>query len=343
MKRTFIYVGVVFLAALTAEARTVELTLYPARAPEFAEQRQLVPKAEQQIDSDAYPLYQKAIQSLPQDYDRGKIDRWRNMPLKDLPTEDVKSVLQKVGPSLELLRQASLCKECNFPAVKSGRAKDKLMKDLSKYRQFAFVLAVQARLQIAGNQYDDATDTIRTGFAMARHVGDTVVLVQGLSGVATAALMCGQIEQLIQAPDAPSLYWGLQSLPRPLVDLNKAIQSETSGLKTYEKNPLARRELANKLEPAHERARLVMKRLDRDVTALQCVEALRLYAGSHSGELPDELSDVTEVQIPDNPATQKPFVYRRTDEEAVLEGPDPEGTPGARVLRYELKVMAPER
>ncbi|UCG57714.1 MAG: hypothetical protein JSU70_22975 [Phycisphaerales bacterium] len=343
MKRTFIYLSILFSAVLTVEARTVELTLCPAKAPGLVHRHSLLPKAEEQIDSDAYPLYQKAIQSLPQNYDRGKIDRWRNMPLKDLPIEDVKSVLQKLNPSLQLLRQASLCKKCNFPAVKSGRAKDKLMKDLSKYRQFAFVLAVQARLQIAGNQYDEATDTIRTGFAMARHLGDTAVLVQGLTGVATAALMCGQIEQFIQAPDTPSLYWGLQSLPSPLVDLNKTIELETSSLRNYDKNPLVRRELENKLKPAHERARLVMKRFDRDVTALQCVEAIRLYAGSHNGELPNELGDVSEVHIPNNPATQKPFVYRRTDNEAVLEGPDPEGTPSAKVLRYELKVREPGR
>jgi hypothetical protein len=264
------------------------------------------------------------------------------MPLKDLPIEDVKLVLQKLGPTLQLLRQASLCKRCNFPAVKSGRARDKLMKDLAKYRQLAFALAVQARLQIAQSQFDEAAGTIRAGFAMARHVGDTAVLVQGLTGVATAALMCRQVEQFIQALDAPSLYWGLQSLPRPLVDLNKALGLETSGLRNHDKNPLVRRELENKLKPHHERASLVMKRLDRDMAALQCVEALRLYAGSHNGELPNELADVSEVHIPNNPATQKPFIYRRADAEAILEGPDPEGTPGAKVLRYELRVKEPK-
>ncbi len=59
-------------------------------------------------------------------------------------------------------------------------------------------------------------------------------------------------------------------------------------------------------------------KLDRRVAALRVVEAVRLYAASHDGKLPEELSQITEVPVPDDPATGKPFEYRRDGAAAVL-------------------------
>jgi len=138
------------------KARTVELTLHPAKAPEFVQRYQLLPKPEEQNSADAFLLYQKVIQSLPQDYERDKINQWRSMPLRDLPLEQVKVTLEKFGAALQLLGQAGLSKECNWPAVDPGPATNELTEDLSKYRQLAFILAVQVRLQVAQGQYDQA-------------------------------------------------------------------------------------------------------------------------------------------------------------------------------------------
>ena len=38
--------------------------------------------------------------------------------------------------------------------------------------------------------------------------------------------MLGRVEELIQAPGSPNLYWALTDLPRPLLDLRKALQGE---------------------------------------------------------------------------------------------------------------------
>lgn len=46
---------------------------------------------------------------------------------------------------------------------------------------------------------------------------------------------------------------------------------------------------------------------DRRVAALRTIEALRLHAVSHDGKLPESLGHVTEVPIPDDPATGKPL------------------------------------
>ena len=48
-------------------------------------------------------------------------------------------------------------------------------------------------------------------------------------------------------------------------------------------------------------------RTDRQLAALRCIEALRLYAAAHDGKLPATLDDIKEVPIPLNPMTGKPF------------------------------------
>jgi hypothetical protein len=60
---------------------------------------------------------------------------------------------------------------------------------------------------------------------------------------------------------------------------------------------------------------------DRQVATLRVIEALRMYAAAHGGKLPESLDQVTEVPVPDDPATGKPFIYRRAGDGAILHGP----------------------
>ena len=47
-----------------------------------------------------------------------------------------------------------------------------------------------------------------------------------MTGLGTAAIMEGELEELIQQPHAASFYWPLTDLPRPLFDLHKPWQGE---------------------------------------------------------------------------------------------------------------------
>ncbi len=60
-------------------------------------------------------------------------------------------------------------------------------------------------------------------------------------------------------------------------------------------------------------------RLDRDLAALRCLEAIRLHAASHSGQLPERLEDITEVPVPPNPLTGQPFRYRAEERYVILD------------------------
>ncbi len=61
---------------------------------------------------------------------------------------------------------------------------------------------------------------------MGRHVADAPTLICALIGLAITGLMDKRLEEFIQQPDAPNLYWPLADLPRPFIDLRKPMQGE---------------------------------------------------------------------------------------------------------------------
>jgi hypothetical protein len=70
---------------------------------------------------------------------------------------------------------------------------------------------------------------------------------------------------------------------------------------------------------------MVPVRLQRRLNVIHYIEAIRLYAADHEGALPASLEAVTEVPVPDDPATGKPFAYKLDGSTATLSAPGPPG------------------
>ena len=314
MKRTIILFVILLQIAVPAEARITELTLYAVKSSEPEKKCYLLPKAHEQSDEDAAALYDKAIQSLPSGLKMDEINQWLKTPPNELPLKKVQSTLQQLEPALELLEQAARCKRCEWPYLYD----DELSENLREHRRLLFFLALKVRFQIARGRYDDAIGSVQAGFAMAKNLGDDSTLVRGMVGIGIASYMCRQIEQFVQRPDAPNLYQALLDLPQPLVDLTKQVEWEEQDIK--------------------EKVHLLMNRLDRHVAALKCIEAIRLYAGSHDGMFPGKLLDIKEVDIPADPVTAKPFSYNLSGSAAILEAPDSEDLEDQYAIRYELHL-----
>lgn len=73
--------------------------------------------------------------------------------------------------------------------------------------------------------------------------------------------------------------------------------------------------------PAVSAGHAAQVRLDRLVATLRVIEALRLQAHADHGVLPESLARVTVVPIPDDPATGRPFDFRREGDTAILTVP----------------------
>ena len=322
--------AILFLTSAAADGRTIELTLHPAKVAEPPQKYQLLPIADKQIDADAVPLYEKAIQSIPKDVKIKQIQEWLRLPAEQLPQQQAEAAVQKCMESLRLVARAARCKECNWPEWKPGAT----LPDSSGYRNLQYIIRLWARLEMARGGYDGALLAIQTGFGMARHLGQAPVSMQVQTAIAIGEVMCREVDQFIQCKDSPNLYPALANLPRPLVSMEKAIEKDLENLKDH--NFLVRRQSKKILDPAHERMRMIERRANTHLNALQSLEAIRHYAATHNGQLPEKLSDISQMEMPMDLLGDKPFEYRRTVTGAILKSAIPQNGNERDAIQYEI-------
>ena len=96
---------------------------------------------------------------------------------------------------------------------------------------------------------------------------------------------------------------------------------------------------ASLLLPAMEAAKASEFRITQMIDRLRVIEAIRLYAYRHDGKLPERLDQITEVPVPIDINTGKPFSYHLENGTAVLECKIPCRPKFTK--RYEIQVAKP--
>jgi hypothetical protein len=307
--------GLACSAGERREPEAKKFTLHAPRAAGAGGELMLLPSAEQTIDGDAFVLYEKAVKSLPKDLDWEKIQDWRKVPLDQLPLSEIDLVLRPFDASLPLLEQAARCRKCDWPVSYESDSSV----NLQAFRNLAFLFALKARSQLARGDCEACVRTLGTGLALAKHLNGGPTAIHLLVGVAIGAVIFGEIEQYVQQPGAPSLEAAIRAIPTPLFDENHS-------------------DLYGADEDSRNRARLVLRRGNRHLLALEYIETVRAYAGK-SGRWPETLGDL-KASLPDDPVAGKPFAYKRlTETRATLEGPLPEGGGAKDEIRYELDLV----
>jgi len=331
-----------------SEIKSISLVMFPAEDLPALKYR-LLPRRKYLIEGDAAELYVKAVESLPESVE---LDELLEVPLDEFEIEKAETVLEDLQPVLELLDQAALCKDCLWHNAEDNTVS---LEFLSGLKTLSKVIVLQSRTQIKQGQFTQALSSIRTGIAMARHISNTPKAVQGLAGVATASTILKQIEEFIQSQGAPSLFRSLQDLPQPLINVGEFINDKPKYKHVYKKMsdvPFSSRfvgppgfegDINNPEEPepsySHQHIRQLVTRLDRHVAAMQCLEGIRLYMTINDGQLPDNLTGITEIRLPKDPVTHKPFMYHRGDNKFILESPAmPKKKDNKKVIRYEITI-----
>jgi hypothetical protein len=91
-------------------------------------------------------------------------------------------------------------------------------------------------------------------------------------------------------------------------------------------------------EPSLWRGRYQFARTERRIALLRAIEAVRDYAGRHDGRPPERLEQITELPVPTDPMTGKPFPFHFDGKTVVVEAPAPPGRSPTGGYRYELTV-----
>ncbi len=222
------------------EQRTVQIVLYPAPEPRPALKYQLLPPFLERRPGNAAVWWNGIPGEREQffaafDKHLEKILAWTEIPVGD-PRE--KAYREKeLGKVIHLLRdgvfadmqRAAQFESCDWQLpIHEGNFIGILLPNVQHAREYARFLAARAHLEIAEGKYDQAVRTLQTGYAEARHVAQGPTIINSLVGVTIAGIMSYQVQQFIQQPDAPNLYWALSSLPRPLVDFRPGGEAESN-------------------------------------------------------------------------------------------------------------------
>jgi hypothetical protein len=155
----------------------------------------------------------------------------KHLPLKELPLGEIRAYLAHFGTALRLADQAAHCDHCDweFPPFKIQDF-DFPLEEIQHLRSIAALLQMRIRLELSEGRFDDAVHTLQIGFALGRDAGKGNTLIQDLVGIAIGAIMFNNVEEWMQTPGSPNLFWALTDLPRPLVDTAPAMHSELTTL-----------------------------------------------------------------------------------------------------------------
>lgn len=336
--------------------------------------------------------------------------------------------------------------DCNWEAPLREMGAYTLLPHLAPLKDLGRILKVRALREIGQDKVDDALKTLRLGYEMSDKMGREPILISGLVSLSITSMMDDCLEQLMNRPDAPNLYWALSEFPsrrsilgasldgesywwvNAVPNLNRAWVGEDLSAEqwravfdylngiintTHPSGPDAVTEISPELMrqareqyaqthpitpeqaagvdpvivvgsfylsqyeiarddlfdlrglaypvllvkrkeygdhlaklmreqpgnlflqtlPNFQRAAWTFAWTDRRLAALTAVEAIRSYAAANGGELPAQLSDITDTPVPLNPATGQPFEYRVDNGVATLSDSRSEGR-----LTYTIRI-----
>lgn len=234
-------------APAPAEVKAIPITLRPAAEPVPALRYRLLPERRDLAPGNAAIFYHRAIQLLlekrlqaatgprpaapPAEGQRTpapeeKLAAWGTEPLEALPRAEAQALLATYASVLHEVELGAARVECDWDFDQRREGISLLIPEVQEMRSLARLVAVQARLAILDGATAEAMRWIQIGMVLGRHVAHGPTLIQALVGVAIDSVMLKAVEDLIQAPGTPSLYWALADAPRPFIDFRYPFEGE---------------------------------------------------------------------------------------------------------------------
>jgi hypothetical protein len=220
-----------FPLGLPAEEPAIHLMVRPMAAPKPALKYQLLPEVRELNPGNPAQNYLKCFMEQQNFFfSKGAASErasYLSMPLVELPADKLR---QYGGVALTQADWAARLDTPDWQILQRLQTDglDMLVPEVGQLRILAEALQVRFRAQVAGRHFDEAVTTAKTMFALARHLGEHPTETANLIGLSVAEQTLDTLEEMVQQPDSPNLYWALTDLPCPLVDLRKGLQGNRS-------------------------------------------------------------------------------------------------------------------
>jgi hypothetical protein len=236
----------------------VKLAVDPDQRQPRALRYRLLPEPLDLTPGNAAPQWLRAGLAIQDELHRIKPGQYRwflqdPVAPKDWPNKEARELLARFAPALRLADQAARRRWCDWarqPLTFQNMSEDLPLHEVQLAREIAYYLGLRYYIDLQDGRLDQAIYTLQTGFALARDVGNGDTLIDNLVGIAIEAIQLGQVEQMIQTPGSPNLYWALTDLPHPLIHVRGSVEYELNTLyrsfpklRELHKKPLSQRAL----------------------------------------------------------------------------------------------------
>ena len=218
----------------TAASETlIRLTVSPAASPKPALRYLLLPELLEMNPGNPIQNYLKCFMEQQKFFfDKEAFERCEKLmtiPLKELPTQELRDY---GGYALKQADWAARLDTPDWEILLKMKTEgvSLLIPDVQQLRPLANALKLRFRAEVAMGRFDDALRTAKTIFAMSRHLALHPTYVGNLVGIAIAFVAIGPLEEMLEQPGCPNLYWALTNLPVPLVPIDKGTEGERVGI-----------------------------------------------------------------------------------------------------------------
>lgn len=223
--------------AEVAKIEQVSLSLSAADEPRPALEHSFWRTQRQRKPGNGAPYYYRAIllrrqvvESQRHKYPAGVAQDWLEAPLEEFPLQEVAGYLELHRDVFQQLHTAATRQQCEWDLqlaeLEGLEVVSFMLHDFQELRELARLVACKARYEVAQRKYTDAIETLTTGYQMARDAAEPPLLINALIGLAISQYMHTVVLDLADAPQSPNVYWALAQLPRPLVNLQPALEFE---------------------------------------------------------------------------------------------------------------------
>jgi hypothetical protein len=207
----------------------------PTAAPKPVLKYQLLPELKEMNPGNPLQAYLKCFMEQNNFYYNKEAvenrEKWQTTPLKELPLKEMRDYgARSLSQADYAARLDTLDWQILIPLKREGI--NLLLPEIQQMRRLAGALKVRFRVEIAEGRFEDAIVTAKTLFALSRHLGAHPTLIGDLVGIAVANLAIGPLEELMEQPGSPNLFWALTDLPHPFIDLRNGLQGERTIMAT---------------------------------------------------------------------------------------------------------------
>jgi hypothetical protein len=207
----------------------IRLNVSPASAPTPALRYQLLPElSEMSPGNPIHGYYKCCMEAQAFSYDKEALDRfddWLAMPLTERPAPPMQDISRS---ALAQMDAAARLDTPDWQILKKLKTDgfSLLLPDVQGMRTLARALQARFRSEVALGRIDDALRSAKTMLAMSRHLGQHPTAIGCLVGIAIANVGIQPLEELLEQPGCPNLYWALTNLPSPLLTVEQGVAGE---------------------------------------------------------------------------------------------------------------------